>query len=253
MSDFDLPRGKLDIGKLLQDLFAVLGRNFLTFFVLALILVGLPSAIVGFLQNEALAGGDVNRGVGLVLGVLVSVASGAVLQGALMHGTVADMNSRKLSVGESLAVGLRAFLPLIGIGILMAIALFFGFLLLIVPGVMMALAWCVTTPAYVAENRGVFASFERSAVLTRGNRWRILGLALIYIVAAIVIAIVLGTIGGIATLAGGGGALIEAVLVNPLSNTLSTVIGATGGAVLYVELRRLREGLGPESLAAIFD
>ena len=53
-----------------------------------------------------------------------------------------------------------------------------GFLLLIVPGVILALMWAFTFPL-LAENRlGFWQAMHRSAVLTEGYRWRLLLLAL---------------------------------------------------------------------------
>jgi len=53
-----------------------------------------------------------------------------------------------------------------------------GFLLLIVPGVILALMWAFTFPV-LAENRlGFWQAMHRSAVLTEGYRWRLLLLAL---------------------------------------------------------------------------
>jgi len=53
-----------------------------------------------------------------------------------------------------------------------------GFLLLIVPGVILAIMWGFTFPV-LAENRlGFWQAMHRSAVLTEGYRWRLLLLAL---------------------------------------------------------------------------
>jgi len=53
-----------------------------------------------------------------------------------------------------------------------------GMLLLIVPGVILALMWAFTFPV-LAENRlGFWQAMHRSAVLTEGYRWRLLLLAL---------------------------------------------------------------------------
>ena len=47
--------------------------------------------------------------------------------------------------------------------------------------------------------------------------------------------------------------LTNIVSANFVTNVISSLIGATGGAVLYTELRRVREGATPNALAAIFD
>jgi hypothetical protein len=76
-----------------------------------------------------------------------------------------------------------------------------------------------------------------------------------------VIALVIGAVvGAIAVALSFGGGLDPLALArspaqvvgNVVSNTLSALIGSTGVAVLYVELRRLREGAGPQWLAEIF-
>ena len=249
--------GKLDIGRVIQELFQVLGRHFVTFAILAVILVGVPYAVLNlFIGNPVttLGAGFIQAytravGGGLIVGLLT-----LILQATIIHATASDLNGRPVSVTDSLRAGLYAFLPLLGLGIVMGIAIGIGFILLIVPGVMLALAWCVAVPAYVVERPNFMDVFGRSAALTRGNRWRILGLFCIYIVAFLVIELVFGIVGGVTNfLSFGGFPVITRLIVLPLMQTASGLIGATGGAVLYMELRRVREGVGAEGLAALFD
>ncbi|MBS0333416.1 MAG: glycerophosphoryl diester phosphodiesterase membrane domain-containing protein, partial [Proteobacteria bacterium] len=177
-----------------------------------------------------------------------------ILQATIIHAAASDLNGRPVSLVDSLRVGLYAFLPLLAIGILMGIAICVGIVLLIVPGVMLALAWCVAVPVYVVEKPNLMDVFGRSAALTRGNRWRILGLFVLFIVAVLVVEIVFGIVGGVTNIiAMGGFPFVTRLIVLPLMQAASAMIGATGGAVLYMELRRTREGVGPEGLAALFD
>ncbi|MFZ5718628.1 MAG: glycerophosphoryl diester phosphodiesterase membrane domain-containing protein [Pseudomonadota bacterium] len=255
--------GKLDIARVIQQTFAVLGRNFVAFFLLALILSGLPTGIVAFLQAANMPNletGAFNFGPGYfgsraVTG-LAGVITAAILQGALIYGTVQDMNGAKASVGDCLATGLRAFLPLLGVSILFALAVGFGLVLLVVPGLMIACAWCVAVPSLVAERTGVFGAFSRSADLTRGNRWRIFALLVLVWVIAMVISAVIGAIVGIGAMTAedpfAAATSPLTIASNVLINTFSAVITSTGAAVLYVELRRAREGVGPQWLADIF-
>jgi hypothetical protein len=118
----------------------------------------------------------------------------------------------------------------------------------------------VCAPALVAERTGVFGAFGRSSSLTRGNRWRIFGLVIIAWIFLAVLGMILGAIGGINVLAAARDpeALRAAALspltiaINVISNTISGMITSTGIAVLYVELRKAREGMGPQWLAEIF-
>jgi len=243
--------GKIDIGRVIQETFQVIGRNFTNFTILSAVLVGLPTVLMTGLQGQMMGAQDFRFGPGLFFSWLVAVVTGAILQGALVYGTVQDMNGRRPGVGDILTTGLRAFMPVIGVSLLFGIALIVGFVLLIVPGIMIACAWCVAVPALVAERVGVFDSFRRSADLTRGNRWRLFGLFVIWVMAVMLLSGIIGAISGGGAF--GGGALSPVALVlNFIYATLSGLVGATGVAVLYVDLRRVREGLGPQGLAEVF-
>ena len=256
------PSSKLDIGRVIGGTFEVLGRNIVTFGVLALVLTGIPSAIVAFFQASNLdpsAAFAMRPGYFRAMGFsgLAALITNAILQGALVYGTVQDMNGQRAGIADCLANGLRSFLPLIGLTILLFIAVFFGFILLIVPGIMMACAWCVAVPSLVAERTGVFGAFSRSADLTRGNRWRIFALFIVVWIVALVIGAVIGAIAMAATF---GGALDPiafarspvSIVGNVVSNTLSSLVTSAGVAVLYVELRKAREGASPQWLAEVF-
>jgi hypothetical protein len=262
-------RGKIDIGRVIQQTFGVLGRNLVTFSLLGLILAGIPLALVTFGQLRWMRGSlsDLENGSfnfsagyfeGIALSGLAALITGAVLQGALIYATVQDLNGRRATVGESLTTGFRAFLPLIGVSILFAIGLMFGFILLIVPGIMLACAWCVAVPSLIADRTGVIEAFSRSADLTRGNRWRIFALGVILWVLAVVIGMLFNAFSGIATLGGDVQSIVERatspafIIITVLQKTITAVVGSTLAAVLYVELRRAREGAGPDWLADIF-
>jgi MFS family permease len=258
MTATDIGSGKLEIGRVIRLTFEVLGRNLPTFLVLALILTGLPTIILGSLGLELEESITPTTLAWAATTGAIYVVSSMVLQGALVYGTVNDLNGRRAPVSESLATGLRAFLPLLGAAILAWLGVVAGMLLLIVPGVMLAVAWAVVAPVLIAERQPVMQTFGRSAQLTRGNRWRIFGLFVVYIIAFWIISAIIG----VAAIAAGwttaaigtdSGPRIATIIINVISNVASGLIGAAGGAVLYAELRRVKEGATPESLAAIFD
>src|SRR5690349_19976832 len=91
---------KLDFGRVIPGTFGAIKRNFPTFLVLVLLLVGAPGVllIVGAMMA---GGGAMAAGGGLIgLGVLLLSISSIMLQGALVHATVADLNGRHATVGE---------------------------------------------------------------------------------------------------------------------------------------------------------
>jgi hypothetical protein len=66
--------------------------------------------------------------------------------------------------------------------LVIGIAVIFATLLLIVPGILLALTWSLALPVVVLERRGVGASMSRSSALTRGSRGRIFVIYVLFIV-----------------------------------------------------------------------
>lgn len=264
---------RFDIARVIQQTFGVLGRNIVTFGILGLVLSGIPTGIIAFLQygmmkgqlHNMANGGGLDLSVGPIaagsLGGIAALITTTILQGALIHATVQDLNNQPASVAASLATGLRNFLPLIAVTILFFIAFAVGMVLLVVPGVMIACAWCVAVPSLVADRTGVFGAFSRSAELTRGNRWQIFGLLVIVVVLEWLISAIFNAISGVGVIGMSSGNPFEAaermmsplfLILSVIRQTVGAVIGATAAAVIYVELRRAREGEGPQWLAEIF-
>ena len=255
-----------DIGRVIARLFGVLSRNLLSFAMLSVLLVGVPTAAANMLQLNLTSQGANPSGdtaaitFGLImLAYLVSLLGNAVLQGSLIHGTVTDLAGRRASFSESLGAGMRHFLILIGIGIIAVVCVFFGFLLLIVPGVLLSLAWSVAAPAAVMERVGVFGAFGRSVELTRNNRAAIFGLAVIlfvvqFIVQFAVVAVVFLTVGlGSAASLGPGAVVVAQTISTLIAQTIIGALSAAGVASVYYELRQIKEGVGAAELAAVFD
>ncbi len=249
---------RFEMGRVVSRTFGVIGRNFVAFLLLALVLAGIPEAITRyFTQSQGAASFSLTRSLLSFAFSVVGFMALSVLQAALVHGSIADLNGKKASFGDCLATGMRFLWPVIGVSLLTGLAVGFGFILLIVPGVLMGLAWCMSVPAVVVERKGVTEAFGRSADLTRGNRWAIFGLAVIYLLIVWIIdAVAIAVTGGLsfATLAQGQSGFngVEWVLLTVLQ-VVQSLIGAAGLASIYFELRSTKEGVGVESLASVFD
>jgi hypothetical protein len=269
------------IGRVISRLFGVLQRNLVTFLLLSVLLVGLPTAAVSFVQLSTMsplvsAGASADPSavfsqafapLRLLFGavaLLLSIFGNSMLQAGVIHASVSDLLGRRAGFGECLATGLRFCLPVFGIGLVVGICCAFGFLVFIVPGVLLALAWCVAAPAEVVERVGVFAALGRSATLTRNHRGAILGLAVIYIVALWIVQATLS--GGMMASAGLGASgfgarpgqgfqnlMLLQTIVQLVLTTLFASIGSAGIASIYFELRQTKEGIGAEQLASVFD
>lgn len=246
-----------DVGRVMSRTFGVIGRNLLVFGILSLALAGVPQGIARYFSQASVLGtGGLNAALISVLAGLLSFIGANVLQASVIHGTISDLNGKKANLDDCIATGLKYLLPVIGISILTAFALAAGFILLIVPGVMMAMAWCVNVPVVVVERKGVFEAFGRSADLTRGHRWPIFGLAVIYVLVVWVVdAVGMATTAGfsLANLARGPGFNGAEWVVLTVLQIVQSLIAAAGVASIYYELRATKDGVGPESLASVFD
>lgn len=264
---------RIDFGRIIKHTFGAIQHNAASFAILAVILAGLPAllsitGIVGFLGQASkfatrggpapdLAAFSAMAAPGALFGVggLIGLVTNAILQGAIIFGAASYFNGRPASLRECFNAGGRSCLPLIGLFIVMGVAVFFGFLFFIVPGVMMALAWVAATPVLVVERTGVFAALGRSADLTRGRRWPILGLVILSSVAiGVVQNVITGVVGSLFSVGVSPmGQLTAQLPVGAVIGVAASVVTSTGVAALYYELRSTREGIGPEALAAVFD
>ncbi len=245
---------RFEIARVLTRTTGVIGRNAPVFAALALALSGLPSLVLAIVERGALSSMGAPAAGAFGLGWIFNLLIGTLLQAALIHGAVSDLNGRPASLGDCLNTAARHVLPLIGLGIATTVAIGLGFLLFVVPGVILALALCVSTPVRVVEGLGVFAAMGRSGDLTRNHRGALLLLFVLYGVCLSVVQAVVGAVVGAAmVLAPGASELVAQLAVTPLVQALGALVASTGIAAIYFELRAVKEGVGIEALAAAFD
>jgi uncharacterized membrane protein len=78
-------------------------------------------------------------------------------------------------------IHLKAFWRYLGMSIVFFVSVVIGFILLIVPGIIIAIGWSFAPYLVIEQGAGPIDALKRSWELTRGNRWKLflLGLALI--------------------------------------------------------------------------
>jgi hypothetical protein len=233
------------IGAALSKTFSVLGSKFGSFLLLAfvpLIPVLVLTLVVVAGPQKGLPGS--NAGVlGGLAGILTFVL-GIVAQATTLYGAFQEMGGRPFSITQSLSVGLKRSLPVLGVALLSALGMMLAALLFVVPGIIVACMLYVAVPVCVIEQAGVFDSLNRSGVLTRGYRWQIFGLLLLVTIIAFIVGIVLVLIGGV-TLWG--------ELLHFFWQVIATAFGAVLAAVVYHDLRVAKEGIDIDDLANVFD
>ncbi len=165
------------------------------------------------------------------------------LYAGMVVGLVRDVQEgrRDFSAREVIASVLPVLLPLIAASVLFSIGIFIGFILLLVPGLILVTIWAVFAPVIVIERSGVFAAFRRSRELVRGNGWHVFGV--VFLTGVIVIGAAFA-FAAIAT-AISSGPIVEIVL-SALASTLTAPVEGLLASVLYFRLLEI-EGLRPEA------
>lgn len=255
--------GRFEIGRVISHTFGAIGRNLPSFLLLTIVFYTLPQFLIQW-GTRAIGLANPLAMFGIGAGALIAgVVFTYVLQAGLVSGTVAYLQGKPASLSKGLSIGFSLFLPLFGLSLMMGLLEALGFVALIVPGVMLMIRWCVAVPTLVAErNRGISGAMGRSADLTKGHRWSIFGLMLIFgiliwIVDAVAMALALGIhSGGNLFVPSAAAAISKSPVVigtQVLFGSLVTLIGAVGAGALYYELRSAKEGVGVSELAAVFD
>lgn len=152
--------------------------------------------------------------LGALLSSLVSLAGIFWLQGALVV-AVEDVRDGRadLTIGETLSRVRPRINTLAVAGVLAAIAVGIGFVLLIVPGFVLLTWWLFIVPVIMLEDTGITESFGRSRELVRGNGWQVFALILLTILLLLAATIVLG--------------LLLSPLRNSLQGYVSNIVSST--------------------------
>ena len=180
------------------------------------------------------------------LQMFVSMLFRQWIGGAIAYGVYQSLKGKGASFGASLSHGMRHLAPLVCVGFLESLGVFLGALLLAVPGLILMFMWFVAIPACVVERLGPVDSMSRSAKLTKGCRLKILGIFMIMMIFALVCnRITPFFIPDV-------GPRTYFVLLG-LFNSIPFAFINIMPAVIYFELRSIREGVAVQNLANVFD
>jgi MFS family permease len=234
------------VGAVLNRTSSVLSRNFLTFFIVTIVaylpLLLIPGATADVTTDPAAIS------LGLIgLAAFLTMVLGMLSQAVVLYGAFQDMRGCQVNLSESLKVGLRRFLPIIGLAIVMSFGLMLGFILLLVPGFILFAMWFVATPPCVVEQLGPFRSLGRSAQLTKGHRWKVFGLFIVLMLISAVIG------GGLSMTLRQFGSPVLTAIGNLLWNGVWGALYSIAVVVTYHDLRVAKEGVDIEHIASVFD
>jgi len=149
-------------------------------------------------------------------------------------------------------------LPVFGLTVLWILGVWLGFILLVVPGLILMTMWSLCIPVLVSGEAGVMGSFGRSRALTKGARLKIFALLLLLMV--IYYALTAMMMGSVFTASGPGnvaGAMTAAMAPAILAGSLivATVFMFLLPALLaatYIEAVHVQFGSRDGSVAEVF-
>jgi len=183
--------------------------------------------------------------VGVILAALVSLVALFWLQASLVK-AVDDVRDGRadLSLGETFSAARQHLGAVVVAGILAAIGITVGLILLIVPGLILLTWWCLIVPTIVLENRSAGDSFSRSRELVRGHGWSVFGVIVLVVLLLIGFQIVLSIL--LSPLAD----WLQSFVSQIVSGTLTAPFIAIVLTLLYFRLRDAKETTAPPPPAA---
>jgi hypothetical protein len=197
----------------------------------------MPAAAVVFVFTGIVATLLVTTSASLaLLSLLIDLIATTLFTGMIVE-LVADVRDgrRDASVGQLL----RAVSPVLGqlivVAVVAYVAIGFGLVLFIVPGLALLTIWAVFAPVVVLERPPGLAALTRSRALVQGSFWRVLA-----VIGLLIIGVVFAA-GALEVLAESAGTAV-AIVVRVVVGVLTAPLSALAVAVLYFELRDLHSG-----------
>jgi hypothetical protein len=259
MTDLSLPAGRFAesdfrIGLVFSRAWSVFSGNFVAF-VLVTGVAGLPSLLIQQAAPDTL--GNTYADVGMaVFSAIVMLGFWTLSQAVVLYGAFQVMRGRPIDLAGAVRFGSRRVFSVLGLAIAVPVLCALAALLFVVPGVILYMVWFVATPVCVVERLGVLRSMGRSAELTTGYCWRIFGLQLVILIAAMIVNSIASTAVPAILGAAGASASLDTTLGQIASQVWSaiwTAFNAIVIAVTYHDLRVAKEGVDIEQIAAVFE
>jgi glycerophosphoryl diester phosphodiesterase family protein len=235
--------GEIRIGHIFGRAWDVFTANFVKFVVITAI-IGLPNLLFTTAGPDSAASPE--YGWRVVVGIVLGFTLNMLAQAVILYIAFQYLRGQEASLGDAVQKNITRVLPLIGVLVLTGLGLTVGFLLLFIPGVMLLVRWSVAVPACVLDRTGPVASLKRSAILTKGHRWKIFGMfLLLWIVSMVVAGVIMMVTRPVGVLAGAFVGFIWTAIWSAYFNSV--------WVMLYHDLRVAKEGVDVEQIASVFD
>ena len=201
-------------------------RHLLTISFVTYLIVAVATAVLAILLTW----------LGILLGLVLTIVALFWLQAALVKAVEDFRDGRAdMSFGDTFEAARPHLSSVIVAGFLGALGIALGFVLLIVPGLILLTIWCLIVPVIVLEGKSSGESFGASRELVRGYGWNVFGVivltALLLIGFQIVLSLVLSPLAD----------WLQGFVSNIVSGTLTAPFVALVLTLLYFRLRAAKQ------------
>jgi len=222
------------IGQVLSEAFAVYRRLWRR----SVVVAGLIFGVVALAQELAARS---SSALAALVSVVLSLVGGLLVQGALVE-VVRDLHEGRVpvSVNDYYTRTRGRLGTLLAASFMYGIGVFFGLVLLIVPGLIAIARWCLVVPLVMIEGHGWRAAFARSSELVRGRTGRVL-------VLVVVANVITGAVSiGIGSALGFIPGLVGAWIAGTVAGAIAAPFEAHVLTVLYYRLTEPERPILPE-------
>ncbi len=262
-----------DLGGILNETFVIFRRNFVAFFLIALI-AQIPLVLIAIVAPEIAAtslfpelsetfpqaeeplplgieGLDTDLdseapsiSIAVVLLVLVAIVFGIVSLGAMIHGVTQHYLRQRVDIVTAYYMSLRKFIYLILILILMVLILIIPALLsLLLIGIPVLLFLMVrfyfSFHAVMLERKGPIEALSGSWNLVQNYWWRTFGIGVVFVLVVIGILVLTSLITSPITNATSP---VIGSIISALISSLASPITSIGSTLVYLDLRSRKDG-----------
>lgn len=220
-----MPAKHLEPGRVIKETFAVYRDNLGPLLGSALIVFAIAGVAFALLVESDRAGLQ-------ALAVPLEFAASALYTGVVVK-LVQNLRDggRDSTVGDLFSAAAPALLSLVVFILLYGLGVALGFLLLVVPGLILLTIWSLGPAAIVVERLGPLKAFGRSRRLVRDNGWSVF---LVVFVTGVIVVAASFVLEALAVAIVGG--VVVAYLATVLASVLAAPIAALAVAIMYFDL-----------------
>lgn len=249
----------LGVGQIISESFSILFGNIVAVavaaFVPLLFMIILSGLTLGFsvsLGAEVADPTAVNFLPLILLNTLISVVIYGVVSAIIVQLAYDAKLGRGTNFGGYASAAIATIVPNVIQTLIVTILASFAMIALILPGIWVYGVFAVTVPALVIERVG-FGAMRRSAELTKDYRWPVIGTMIVVFIAAMILNLIPQTIAGFVLGSLSTVSIVAMVLLTAVLSTFTYGLIGIAIALVYARLREIKDGVGVDDLAAVFE